>query len=189
MRLHFEDGERDILRARLGLAESADDTAIAQAVATWMQETPAPTPPQPTPPPPEEEDIDASVQDVIIVDTAEFNRLRQRDRVAGQVEEALAMRDRNELIEEAIADGKFGPARREHYRNRYDSDPEGTKKLIARLQRNTVPLEARGIEQPTDEAESQAAYPTEWLPEVHGQQALQAAPQNGDRRMSRVHGE
>jgi hypothetical protein len=38
VRLHFEEGERELLAARLGLDESADDTAVAQAVADWMQD-------------------------------------------------------------------------------------------------------------------------------------------------------
>ena len=47
MRLHFEDGERELLIARLKLDEKADDAAIATAVATWIQEEPESTEKQP----------------------------------------------------------------------------------------------------------------------------------------------
>jgi hypothetical protein len=51
--------------------------------------------------------------------------------------------------------------------------------LIGRLTPNTVPLEARGADEPTDEVD-QSAYPQDWVPEV----AARAA-----RRGGRVHGE
>jgi len=181
MRLHFEDGERELLAARLGLEEGADDAAVAQAVATWLQEDPSQNENNN-----ENEETEASSdipegEDIVVVDVTEFRRLRQRDRVAARIEAAEAIRDRDELIEEAIADGKFSPARREHYRNRYDSDREGTTALIARLTPNTVPLEARGADTPTDEVD-QSAYPTTWVPEVAARQARNQTP-------SRVHGE
>ena len=182
IRLHFEEGERELLAARLNLADDADDAAVAAAVAQWMQQDPE-TPPNPAPPDDVEgsnvDDIDTDEGDVVVVDVSEFKRLRKRDRVAAEVEETSRRRDRDELIEEAIADGKFGPSRREHYKARYDSDLEGTVKLIGRLTKNTVPLEARGADAPTDEVDD-TAYPSEWLPEV----AARAA-----RPKSRVHGE
>lgn len=183
MRLHFEDGERELVCARLQLAEDADDATIAQAMATWVQEDPAPEPtPDPSNPDDPAFDVNAAGDDVVIVDVASFARLRQRDRVAAQVEEQNRVRDRNELVEEAIADGKFGPSRRDHYRTRFDSDPDGTRALIGRLTPNTVPLEAQG-EDSGDEVD-QTSYPVEWVPEVAARQARAQAPNR-----SRVHGE
>jgi Mu-like prophage I protein len=183
VRLHFEDGEREVLVTRLGLGDDADDTAIAQAVANWMQEDPASSGNNDN----ENDggssedgnDIDASQGDVVIVDVASYARLQARDRLASEVEETTRRRDRDELIEEAIADGKFSPSRREHYRDRYDSDQEGTVALIGRLTPNTVPLEARGADTPTDEVDD-TAYPTTWVPEVAAR---------GERPKGRVHGE
>jgi hypothetical protein len=181
--LHFEEGERELLTARLGLADDADDTAVAQAVAQWMQEEPSAsgtsTDDDDTNASSNIDDVSTNDGDVVIVDVSEFRRLRQRDRVAAEVEEATRRRDRDELIEEAIADGKFSPSRRDHYKARYDSDPEGTSTLIARLTRNTVPLEARGADVPTDEVD-QDTYPKDWVPEVA------ARAKRGE---SRVHGE
>lgn len=184
MRLHFEEGERELLATRLGLEDGADDAAVAQAVATWMQEDPAASTTTST----EEEDTAASGDipegdDIVVVDVSEFNRLRKRDRVAAKIEAAEAIRDRDELIEEAIADGKFAPSRREHYKARYDSDREGTTALIARLTKNTVPLEARGATVPDDEVDD-ASYPRAWVPEVAARQ-----DQGGQPQRNRVHGE
>lgn len=184
MRLQFEDGEREVLTARLGLADDCSDDDLNAAIGTWLQEEP----------PGEndenddsnDDDIDASQGDVVVIDVASFNRYRQRDRVAGQVEEQMRRRDRDELIEEAIADGKFGPGRRQHYRERYDSDPQGTTALIARLSPGTLPLEERGGDAPTDDAEDSTAYPAEWAPEVA---ARQEEPKTAKGRRRRVSGE
>lgn len=181
MRLHFEEGEREILVARLGLADDADDAAVAQAVANWMQENPAASGNENNDDEPSDDgdNIDASSGDVVIVDVASYQRLQARDRLASEVEETARRRDRDELIEEAIADGKFSPSRRDHYKNRYDSDKDGTVALIGRLTPNTVPLEERGADVPTDEVDT-TSYPTNWVPEVAAR---------SERPKSRVHGE
>lgn len=183
MRLHFEEGERQILTARLGLAEDASDEDLQVAVATWMAEEPSNEGEGGG----SEEEARASAeelesdQDVVIVDVASYRRLEHRDQMAGQIEAANRLRDRNELIEEAIADGKIGPSRRDHYRTRYDSDPEGTTRLLASLTKNTIPLEERGVDAAQEEADP-SAYPTEWLPEL----AAQASGQQPVKR-NRVH--
>lgn len=181
MRLHFEEGERELVVARLGLADDADDSAVAQAMAEWIQEEPSDSGESD-----QNDDTNASIDDisadegdVVIVDVSEFRRLRQRDRVAAEVEETTRRRDRDDMVEEAIADGKFSPSRREHYRARYDSDPEGTRTLIGRMAKHTVPLEARGADVPTDEVD-QDTYPQDWVPEVAAR---------AKRPQSRVHGE
>lgn len=183
MRLHFEEGERQIVTARLGLAEDASDEDLATAMATWMAEEPSTeeTHEEPDPAAASTDDI-AEDQDVVIVDVASYTRLVNRDRMAGQIEAANQIRDRNEVVEEAIADGKFGPSRREHYRERYDSDPEGTVALIGRLAKNTVPLLERGVDAAQEEADP-SAYPREWVPEL---ETNIAAGQGGQPR-NRVH--
>jgi hypothetical protein len=184
VRLHFEEGERELLATRLGLDNNADDSAVAQAVAQWMQEEVTTSSDEPntdtgTPAEANLDELQADSGDFVIVDVTSFRRYQQRDRIAAEVEAATRRRDRDELIEEAIHDGKFSPGRREHYRERYNSDPEGIALLIGRLTPNTVPLEERGADVPTDEIDD-TSYPQTWVPEVA---ARQARPQ------SRVHGE
>lgn len=188
MRLQFDEGERELVTARLGLNADVSDEDLAAAMGRWAVEQP----------PADDEndddqntdDIDASAGDVVVIDIASYNRLRQRDRLAGQVEAQVHLRDRNEFIEEAIADGKFGPGRRAHYRDRYDSDPEGTRALIGRLQPNTVPLEARGHDEPTDDAENSDEYPREWAPDVAARaESARTGGRSAEPRRGRIHGE
>lgn len=179
MRLQFEEGERQAMTTRLGLAEDVSDEDLSAAVLGWLAEEPQ-----------EEEETEETTAaadipddaDVVVVDVASYRRLQQRDQMAGQIEAANRVRDRNELIEEAISDGKISPSRRAHYRERYDSDTEGTIALIQRLQRNTVPLEERGVDAAQEEAD-QSSYPREWVPELAAQQAPGGQPRQ------RVHGD
>ena len=192
MRLSFEDGERELVLVRLGLPDSADDAALGTRLAAWIQE-------DPTAPPATNASINGETDpanlpptdgDFVVIDVQSFARMRRDEATAQAVVEANRVRDRDELIDEAIHDGKFGPARRGHYQARYDSDPEGTTTLIARLMRNTVPLEARGADAPTDDV-ADDAYPSDWVPEVAAR-ASSAAPQPVAAppvRRNRVHGE
>jgi hypothetical protein len=177
MRLHFEEGEREVFVARLGLDENAEDEQIIQAMGQWLQEDPDATDNNTN----NEtgEGIDASQGDVVIIDVASFRRLQQRDRVAGQVEETMRRRDRDDLIAEAVHDGKISPGRADHYRTRYDDDPEGISQLLGRLTPNTVPLEELGTEASQDQ-EDQTAYPADWVPDIAARQ---------QRQTGRVHGE
>jgi hypothetical protein len=195
VRLTFEEGEREVLLARLGLPTDADEATLAQRLATWVAEDPnqnngtseAGIQGQQGAPPEDQGDF-------VVVDVASFRRMRNQEEVAAAVVEANRVRDRNELIDEAIHDGKFGPSRRDHYRERYDSDPEGTTALIARLMPNTVPLEARGADAPTDEV-ADDSYPADWVPDVAARASRDsngvsaAAPVQVPVRRSRVHSE
>lgn len=179
----FGEGERQILATRLGLSEDASDEDLQSRLAAWMTEEPSSgggsgdgdgggdggegssT------------EAGASVDDlnddeVVVVDVASYRRLQQRDRMAAQIEAANRERDRDELIAEAVHDGKISPSRADHYKARFDSDPEGTVKLLNRLTKNTIPLEERGVDAAAEEADT-SEYPREWIPEVAAQQGGQ----------------
>jgi hypothetical protein len=189
----FEDGERNALIKQLGLADDADENTLAEAVSNRLKAQAAPTPPA-RPSAPEADPALAAIPqdaDVVTIDVAEFQRLRQRDNVADEVEKAMAVRDRDELVEEAIHDGKISPARREHYKKKYDKDPESTKMLLGSLLANTVPVKERGKDAPTDEVD-QTSYPQDWVPEAQARVAAAQPPQPGQPapvRVSRIHGE
>jgi hypothetical protein len=183
LRLQFEDGEREVLTARLGLASDATDEDLNAAIGTWLQEEPSADDPDDSEDNDDVDDIDASEEGVVVIDVASLRRFQQRDRVAGQVEEQLRRRDRDELIESAIHDGKFSPGRRSYYISRYDEDPEGTTRLIGRLTSGTVPLSEIGRDAPTDDAENSDAYPQEWAPEVAAREERQTTPKGRRRRV------
>lgn len=191
MRLTFEDGEREAFLTRLGLPSDANDETLVERVSAWIAEDPNQNQNNNGGIEGQNSNLDGDPSgDYVVVDVASFARMRQSEITAAAVVEANRVRDRDELIEEAIHDGKFGPSRRQHYKDRFDTDPEGTKSLIARLMKNTVPLEARGADAPTDEVEDDS-YPQSWVPEVSARSGenLGGQPTQVMTRRSRVHSE
>lgn len=181
MELRFEEGERQAVTARLGLAEDASDEDLQTRLAAWLAEESSSESSEGDDESSGDETEagidDLDDRDVVVVDALSYQRLQARDRMAGQIEAANRVRDRDELIAEAVHDGKIGPGRAQHYRDRYDSDPEGTSNLLARLTPNTIPLEERGVDAAQEDVDDTSSYPREWLPEVSAQQG-----QGGSRR-------
>jgi hypothetical protein len=205
MRINWEDDERPVLIARLGLDESASDEQIQEGMATLLtasEENPPPanppanppadpgveTPPSGNPPednppadPPEEDPTEGlSEEDTIVVDVAAFRSLQQRASLTARLQEEDRIGRRENLIAAAIREGKFPPSRRAHYEARYDSDPDNTEKTIKRMIKGMVPIEERGVDAVEDETEDPTAYPSDWVPDVAARAANANQPQNGN---------
>lgn len=206
MRITLEGDDRQTLIARLGLSSDASDADLQQAVTARIlaesapTPTPEPTPPNPTPPEaepgstdpdgggapntaPEPDDDD----DVEHVDAAAYRALVARAGQADRLEEEARIQARDQLVEDAIKAGKFPPSRRDHYRNRYDSDPEATKASIDRMAKNVVPVKERGKDVIDSELEASDTYPSEWLNGGTPQPSNgNGAGSGSERRQSRV---
>jgi hypothetical protein len=77
----------------------------------------------------------------------------EREKRINRLEADLAKRardERDEVIAAAVRDGKFPPARKEHYVRIWDADPEGARQIIAGLAKNVVPIDALGFTDDTD---------------------------------------
>lgn len=70
----------------------------------------------------------------------------REDRIKKLEASAQRARDgeRDQIIATAVQEGKFPPARREHWVRLWNADPEGTRAVIATLARNVVPIAATG---------------------------------------------
>jgi hypothetical protein len=66
---------------------------------------------------------------------------------------------REYVLDQAIASGKFGPARRAHWHRQYDLDPSGTEQVLASLASATV---------------GEPPYPRELFPELSRQRSPRA---------------
>lgn len=62
-----------------------------------------------------------------------------------------AREERDDVIASAVSEGKFPPARKEHWVRLWDADPEGTREVLAGLAKNVVPVDALGV---ADDGES-----------------------------------
>jgi hypothetical protein len=95
------------------------------------------------------------------------------------------------LLVGAIKEGKFPPARKQHWSDYYDRDPEGAKAAIDGLAAGLIPLDERGTTAGGEGTELVAgsgdAYPQGWFPEVEKRRAaLKAAQERGSRVVSEV---
>jgi hypothetical protein len=153
------DEQRRALAAGYGLdpetATEADIMAAATAAAEARQ---AETPPAPTPEPeaaPEPEPVPVAASlpaGVVAIDADELARLRAGAQTASELAAERATAQRDSVIAAALAEGRFAPARREHYERAWQADPEGTRHLLTAsetdggLAPNTIPVQARGVE-------------------------------------------
>ena len=135
-----------VFRERLGLDDDVSDDEVMSALAE-AGFVPAPEAPAAEPAPvaaaaTSQEFVAAS--GVIQVEASAWNEMHQRV----QRMEADAQRRRNDerdqIISEAVRDGKFAPARRDHWARLWNADPEATRSLISTLARNLIPVAASG---------------------------------------------
>jgi len=138
----FSPDQLTQMRADLGLADDADETAIASAVAA-----------RPKP---------ALPDGVVTIDASTLEEIRSQAQAGVQALEQQRVDARDRYIDSAITRGKFAAARREHFANLYDADPEGTRAVIDSLAENTIPVAEVGYdadgETVTNTAEEDEAY-------------------------------
>jgi hypothetical protein len=62
-----------------------------------------------------------------------------------EAQAAKARRDeRDTVIAQAVKDGKFAPARKDFWAQRWDRDPEGIREAIAGMQKGVIPTAEMG---------------------------------------------
>lgn len=119
------------LRERLGVAEDASDDDVLAAFDAALTERSTAEP------------IEARA-DVVAVDRARF------DEMQSQLSELAEYRQRQEqasadaYLTQAMADGKFPPARLDHYRELLAAAPVQTRALIDGMPKNVIPVEEIG---------------------------------------------
>lgn len=113
--------------------------------------------------------------DIVPLDRESFNRLVGRANDADQLREDARVDRRNGIVEAAIRDGKIPPSRRDHYRTRYDDDPDGVSARIGAMPKNVIPVHERGVDASDEEVSAADSYPKEWLPEQARREATTSA--------------
>jgi len=68
------------------------------------------------------------------------DRIKKLEAQASKQREA----ERDQIIAKAVQDGKFAPARREHWVRLWNADPEGAREAIDGLAKNVIPVMASG---------------------------------------------
>jgi len=127
------------IREALGLPpETSDDDVFAAIAASRQTPKPADTPPVP---------VAASgivPEGAMVVDASIIKALQAAAQQGQEAFKEIQKNRRDSVISAAIEQGKFPPARRDHYELMWKGDPEGTERHIESLARNLVPIQAAG---------------------------------------------
>ncbi len=125
----------ETLRVRLGLPVTATDAEIRTAAVARIDELEAGRasaarrrPTRPT---------------TVVIPTAQLEELQARAEDGRRWTEELGRRERDDLLDDAIAAGKFPRSMRETYRRLYDVDDVGTRAELARLPAGLIPKHLR----------------------------------------------
>lgn len=155
-RLSNVDGIK--MREALGLATDASDEELWAAIAA-AQPTPEPAP-EAVPDAASVAGVAAAAAgshgDMLLVDRSQIVALQASARKGELAWQQLRTSERDQVLKQAMSDGKFPPARRDHYQKLWDADPEGTRALVAALAPNLIPTSLSG-HMGSDEAASEAA--------------------------------
>ena len=157
----FSDEQMASLRDALGLGETFDEAALTEGVAKLKAKA--------------DQKVTAGSRQlpsgVIAVDQERWDQLNKRVQDAEAYQKRQQIKERDQVIAAAIKDGKFSPARRSHWVRLWDADPEGTREVLAGLQKNVIPVSdlgtAAGGEDDLLEEEYRAIFPPGALRSEH----------------------
>lgn len=137
--MQFTDEERIALRTRFNLSADAGDDAIKAALlAPPPTNPPSNTPaPEPTPAPVATSGKPGST---MTIDSDAWTASQERIKNLEAQAAKQARNERDKIIDDAVKEGKFAPARKEHWARLWDADPEGTRQVIDGLAKNVVPV-------------------------------------------------
>jgi hypothetical protein len=142
-----ESGEMDPAKIReaLGLSADASDDDVFTALAAARQTSPSTDPaPAGSAPSPAPAPVAASGNGVVVLDQSIVTAMQEDAEKGRQAFEEMRKNERDTIIAKAITEGKFAPARKEHWEKLWDADPDGTRAQISNLAKNLVPLQASG---------------------------------------------
>lgn len=128
----FNDQQITALREQVGFPADADAGTIVAAVTEALTESadPAETPQIP--------------EGMALVETTVLDELRNGARQGTEARQRQLTEDRDRAIEDAIRTGRTTPARREHWQNAWNADPDGTAQILASLAPGLVPVDEVG---------------------------------------------
>lgn len=143
------------IREALGLQPDASDDEVRTALASAGL---APTPPEPDPgpePAPTPTPKPGSAVGTMTIDVSAWDEQQKRIKRLEAAENKRLVEERDQVISAAVSQGKFPPARKEHWARLWDADPEGTRQVIASLARDVVPMQALGYDGDRDAVDAE----------------------------------
>jgi hypothetical protein len=179
-----EEHDVDIasIRQAAGLtAEQLPDDATAEQVAEALRTTPAPAPaPEgdaaPEAAAEEPEPVAAQAPNIpegmVLVEADTINELRAGAQRGTEARDLLDRQERDQIIAQAMQDGRIRPAARGDWEQRWERDREETRTLLTAeadkggLPKGLVPLEARGATRSESDETNDDGQGTGWFPQL-----------------------
>jgi hypothetical protein len=101
---------------------------------------------------------------VVTIEQEVLDNINKRVEAADHFRAKVERSERDDVINNAIRAGKFSASRRPHWQRLWDADPDGTREVLASLQKNAVPVEDIGggggsLDDEAFDAEYAALYP------------------------------
>jgi hypothetical protein len=82
----------------------------------------------------------------VVMDASTWEASQERIKKLEAADAKRRREERDQIINQAVKDRKFTPARKEHWVRLWDADPEGTRECIAGLAKNIMtPVESIGF--------------------------------------------
>ena len=132
------------IREALGLSPEASDDDVLAAVKANAGKTPEPPKVEPEKEPAAGVDLTKLPEGVMVLDSSVVKSLQAQAARGDQAYKEIQRNRRDDTIRAAIEQGKFPPAREEHWRQLWDADPVGTEGQIKNLAAGLVPMAATG---------------------------------------------
>lgn len=149
----FSDEQITNLRRKLGVAEDADEATILAALDESLAERAEPTDaaPQPVAQAPASQPTPvAAAQPVaqapgtMVVDASAWQAREEQIQRLVAADNQRRRDERDQVIAQAVREGKFGLDRADHWKRVWDADPEGTRTVIDGLTKWVVPTNELG---------------------------------------------
>lgn len=148
----------DDVRSRLGVAEDADEATIlaaldealaeradppTQPTATQPPGDPSPTQAAPTAPAAPAQPA-ASTPGTMVIDSSAWDAQQERIKRLEAADIKRRRDERDQIVDQAVTDGKFRADRKDHWKRLWDADPEGTRTVIDGLTKGVIPVNEFG---------------------------------------------
>lgn len=152
---HKEKGaSMDLAKLREAIQSSNLDDASKEAALSALAVVPG----NGSPPPADAPETQSSQHQqlpagVMALDISTVEMLKEQAAAGQEALQRLVRQERDTTIEQAIKDGKFAPARRDHWQKLWDKDPEGTKQYIDGLSPGLLPTQLIGYGQDATDAD------------------------------------
>jgi hypothetical protein len=148
--VQFSAEDLTALRTKLGLADDAP-LEPSQVLAAISDPGSAPQDKKDEPDTPADKPA-PKVAGTMTIDASAWSEREDRIKALEASAAKHAREERDQVIDAAVRDGKFAPARKEHWARLWDADPEGTRAVLDTLAKNVINLQELGMSEADGDA-------------------------------------